>query len=281
MSRYVCILFILLFLPGCEDTNVLVATDAALDAITAITLNDEQVSALARQAATVADGKNQVAPPDNPYAARLQRLVAGYSQRDGRIFNYKVYLTKEVNAFAMADGTVRVYSGLMDLMGDEELLFVIGHEMGHVVLNHSKEKVRLAYGSSAIRKGLASQDNEIGQIARSVLGDLVEQLTNAQFSQHEEREADRYGAAFLQAEGHELAGAVSALNKLAELARQHTFLSSHPDPGARAKKLLEGETGSAEERESLAATLLGYGKALLVGLLNVLGVVLEWLLSFI
>ena len=37
----------------------------------------------------------------------------------------------------MADGTIRVYSGLMDLMTDDELLFVIGHEMGHVAVSYT------------------------------------------------------------------------------------------------------------------------------------------------
>ena len=55
----------------------------------------------------------------------------------------------------MANGTIRVFTGLMDLMNDEELLFVIGHEMGHVVRNHSRKKVALAYSTSALRKGLA------------------------------------------------------------------------------------------------------------------------------
>ena len=35
-----------------------------------------------------------------------------------------------LNAFACADGSVRVFSSLMDIMTDEELLGVIGHEVG-------------------------------------------------------------------------------------------------------------------------------------------------------
>jgi putative metalloprotease len=35
-----------------------------------------------------------------------------------------------VNAFATADGTIRIYSGLMEMMTDDELIFVIGHEIG-------------------------------------------------------------------------------------------------------------------------------------------------------
>ena len=34
----------------------------------------------------------------------------------------------------MANGTVRVYAGLLDAMTDDEVRFVIGHEVGHVKL---------------------------------------------------------------------------------------------------------------------------------------------------
>jgi metalloprotease len=258
-----------------------VMTDAASDAVTAITLTDENVKNLAQGAAQVSDSKHIVAPIGNPYDTRLRRLIADFSERDGNTFNFKVYLTKEVNAFAMADGTIRVYSGLLDLMNDEELLFIIGHEMGHVVKKHSRKKVVLAYASSALKKGLASQDNEVGQIARSVVGTFAEQLANAQFSQHEERQADQYGAAFLQGEGHDPSAAVSALNKLTVLAKRHTFLSSHPDPESRAKRLLLGDKNESDDQKSLYERLLEYGKTILAGLFNLVRTFLNWIFSVI
>ncbi len=38
-------------------------------------------------------------------------------------------MAKDVNAFAMANGCIRVYSGLMDMMTDNEVEAVIGHEI--------------------------------------------------------------------------------------------------------------------------------------------------------
>lgn len=252
------ILMALFFSSSCEDTNVLMMTEAGLDAVSAVTLSDEDVRRIAQQAAASSDEKNTVAGSSSSYEKRLRKLTRGHERRDGRHFNYKVYLTQDINAFAMADGTIRVYSGLMDLMNDEELLFVIGHEMGHVVKDHSRKKVVLAYASSAVRKGLASQENEIGQIARSVLGDLAERLANAQFSQHEEREADTYGALFLVEEGGAIDSAVSALHKLEKLARQHTFLSSHPDPAKRAERIASGQyLKDDDEQTSLIDKLIG------------------------
>ncbi len=156
---------------------------------------------------------------------------------DGYVFDYRVYLSPKVNAFAMADGTIRIYSGLMDMLDDRELLFVIGHEMGHVVEKHIKKKIMLAYAGRAVRKAIASQQNEAGQIARSGLGALAEMLINAQFSQQEEREADDYGVLYLKTRGHDEGPAISALTKLATLGSRHSFLSSHPAPEARAHRM--------------------------------------------
>ncbi len=279
MKHYLLIFLSVMLLSSCEDTNILTLTDAASDAVNAITLTDENVIQLALQASLEADNKHTVAPPSNQYNIRLQRLVSGYSNRDGHRFNFKVYLTKEINAFAMADGTVRVYSGLMDIMNDEELLFIIGHEMGHVVKKHSRRKVVLAYASSAIRKGLASQQNEVGQIAGSVIGAFAYQLTNAQFSQHEERQADTYGVQFLETEGYGKENAVSALNKLADLANRHTFLSSHPDPAKRAKRVEDGSYQNDEQDKSILAILFDYTKSIIVVVVNIVLSLIKWILS--
>lgn len=231
------ILFFSLFFAGCDDTNFSVATDAGIDAVKAITLSDKNVTALAIEASRQSDMQHKTAPLSNPYGKRLFKLVGKNHSSDGYDFNFKVYLSPTVNAFAMADGTIRIYSGLMDMMNDRELLFVVGHEMGHVIKKHIKKKIRMAYAGRAVRKGIASQENIVGDIARSSLGGLIESLANAQFSQQEEKEADDFGIAYLREKGHNAQSAVSALKKLATLGNSHSFLSSHPAPEARAERL--------------------------------------------
>lgn len=231
------LLFPALFLVGCEQTDILLATEAGVDAVKAITLSDAQVEKIAAQASQETDSQHRVAPAENKYASRLERLVGQHKEEDGISFNYKVYLDPTINAFAMADGTIRIYSGLMDMMDDGELRFVVGHEMGHVTKKHIKKKLLLAYAGQAVRKGVASQQNAAGDIARSGLGGLAETLLNAQFSQQEEREADDYGLQFMQKKNYQPDKAISALKKLATLGNGHSFLSSHPAPGVRAERL--------------------------------------------
>jgi putative metalloprotease len=194
-ALWVCFVFML---SGCENTDVMTATDAGLDAVKALTLSNQEVQKIALKSAQLADKQHGVAPADNKYAKKLNALVAQQFQEGNLKFNYAVYISPEVNAFAMADGTIRVYSGLMDMLNDGELRFVIGHEMGHVSKNHIKKKIQLAYGARAVRKAVSSQNSAAGDVARSVVGGLAESLMNAQFSQLEEKEADDYGLVFLR-----------------------------------------------------------------------------------
>jgi putative metalloprotease len=237
---------------GCENTDIRLATEAGVEAYKAVTLSDEAVAELSRQSAEYMDNEHIIAPAGNEYAIRLQSLVGDHYEQDDFTFNYRVYLKDDVNAFALADGTIRLYSGLMDMMDDGELRFVIGHEMGHIVKQHTRNKLRLAYAASAIRKGIASQNNMIASIASSQLGGFVEMLTGAQFSQLEEKVADDYGLSFLKKKGYAPEKAVSALKKLATLGSNHSFLSSHPDPEERAERLslqIQGKERSIAEAQ--------------------------------
>lgn len=257
---------VLLLCTSCEDTDITLVAGAGVDAIKAVTLSDTKVIQLANEATVHVDRSRKVAPPESPYAQRLNKLVGEHLTEGKHSFNYKVYLSPEINAFAMANGTIRVNSGLMDMMDNGELRFIIGHEMGHVVKRHIKKKMMLAYGGSALRKAIASQDSLAGNISRSVLGDFAETLVNAQFSQQEEREADDYGLQFLFQKGYEKQAAVSALKKLATLGKNHSFLSSHPAPDLRAVRLekqLNGETVNPsptllQEALSMAKRLWGW-----------------------
>jgi putative metalloprotease len=252
MLRLLVILFCFVFISGCDNTDVLTAIDGGKDAVKAVTLSDKDVLAISSRSADILDRKNRLAPPDNEYSIRLNRIINQKLQDGDVVFNYGVYMSPEVNAFAMADGSIRIYGGLMDMLTDGELRFVIGHEMGHVMKRHIREKIRLAYAASAVRKGVASQNNAAGEIARSVFGGFAESLINAQFSQLEEKEADDYGLLFLKKKDFEPRDAVSALKKLAGLGKGHSFLSSHLGPDKRAERLqaqLEGRALSIEENK--------------------------------
>ena len=282
--RIITLVFLCLFAlgtAGCENTDMMLATDAGIDAVKAVALTDKAVQQMALKSSAYADSKKRVAPSTSKYARRLKRLVGDHYQEGDLTFNYKVYLAQEVNAFAMADGTIRLYSGLMDMFSDDELRFVIGHEMGHVALKHIHKKLRLAYASSAVRKAVAATDSRAGEIARSELGGFVQVLMGAQFSQLEEKEADDYSLTFMKEKGYAPQAAVSALKKLASLGNKHSFLSSHPAPGKRAERLqaqLEGKDVGVEEKKK---GVWAKAVAIIVFVVNLLVGILRWLVGLL
>ncbi len=117
--------------------------EAIKKATTAATLSDADIMEYTREAVQWMDENNPVADPKtDKYGMRLQKLVSGLDNYDGLNLNYKVYLVRDVNAFATADGSVRVFAGLMDIMEDDQLMSVIGHEIGHVKNEHSKKQMK-------------------------------------------------------------------------------------------------------------------------------------------
>ena len=103
---------------------------------------------------------------------RLNRLTQGLTSVEGIPLNFKVYYVTDVNAFACPDGSVRVFSSLMDAMTDEELLGVIGHELGHVAHKDSKKGFRTALLTSALKDGIASTNGAAAALSESQLGSL-------------------------------------------------------------------------------------------------------------
>lgn len=118
---------------GGRKINTSKLLSAGKDVAQAVTLSDKDIADLSREAVTWMDENNPVAPDSSEYVQRLKRLTEGITDADGLPLNFKVYLVTDVNAFACGDGSIRVFSSLMDLMDDDQLMAIIGHEIGHVV----------------------------------------------------------------------------------------------------------------------------------------------------
>ena len=172
-------------------------------AVKAATLSDAEVRQVADQACAESDQQNRIAPANSKYGQRLDKIAKALGdQIDGVPVNYKVYLTEEVNAWAMANGCIRVYSGLMELMSDNEIEGVLGHEMGHVALGHTRKAAQTAYAAAAVRGAAgASKSGALAALSGSQLGELTESLVNAQFSQSQESDADDFSYELLKKRG--------------------------------------------------------------------------------
>ena len=226
------------------------ALGAVQKGVASFTLSNEDAAKLSKAAVEQMDAQHEVAGPNDPYAIRLNRLFGKHTSGEGYTLNYKVYKLKEVNAFATADGSVRVYSGLMDIMDDNELLAVIGHEIGHVANNDSRDAMRAAYQKEALIDGISSQSATVASVTDSQLGKIGSALIDSKHSRKQESEADLFAYEFLKKNGYNVNAAESAFRILAKMSEgtQASFIdkmmSSHPDSKKRAddsKKRAEKE----------------------------------------
>jgi len=245
MKRFLPLLLAATLSCGCSTLNKINwdyghLASAGMKAATAASITDEQVAELCRQSVAYTDSQTPMA--DAKYQQRLQKLMGGVGAVEGKPLNFKVYRSNEVNACAYGDGSVRVNSALMDLMDDDELFAVIGHELGHVANKDSMKAMKRAYLGSAAREAIYAAGG-YGQLAGTVLGDISEAYVNAQFSQSQESKADEYGFHFSVANGRDPYGMARSLEKLNNLAggTQSSTLakmfSSHPDSAKRAAKM--------------------------------------------
>lgn len=217
--------------------------EGGMELVQSFTISDSQVKQYVSQFVASSDSKNQVAAADSPYTTRLKRITSGIASVDGQPLNFKVYMTKEINAFACADGSVRVYSGLMDAMTDDEVLGVIGHEIGHVAHKDTKNAMKSALRTSALRHGISSAGGMVATLSDSMLGDLGEAILNAKYSQKQESNADDYAYSFLKKAGRNPLALAAAFTKLQSLESSsssnlvQSLFSSHPDTAKRIKNI--------------------------------------------
>lgn len=245
MKRFLPLLLAAVLACGCSTLSNINwdygrLASAGAKAVTAASISDEQVAELCRQSVAYTDAQTPLA--DAKYQQRLQKLMSGIGAVDGKVLNFKVYQSNEVNACAYGDGSVRVNSALMDLMDDDELFAVIGHELGHVVNKDSMKAMKRAYLGSAAREAIYAAGG-YGQLAGTILGDISEAYVNAQFSQAQETRADDFGFQFSVQQGRDpysMCRSLEKLNNLSGGGQSSTLakmFSSHPDSAKRAARM--------------------------------------------
>lgn len=119
-------------------------------------------------------------------------------------FQWYVVENKEANAFALANGTVVVNSGLLDVLDNEaQLAAVLGHEMAHATQEHTWRQLQF---HKTERTGLAIAAALASAYGKYNLSDALT-LTQAAiqngYSRNLENQADRVGLEYMTAAGYD------------------------------------------------------------------------------
>lgn len=244
MKKKLIVLGILFAAFGFTKMNAQILSDKTMGAlgkgVSGFTFSDADAAALAKESIAEMDANNPVAAATDGYSIRLNRLFGKHTSSEGVTLNYKVYLVKDINAFACADGSVRVFAGLMDIMDDNELLAVIGHEIGHVVNHDTRDAIKAAYKKEALLDAASSQSGKIETLTGSQLGKIGSAMIDSKHSRKQESQADTFSYDFMKKNGYDVNAVESAfriLQNLSESAESSfitKMMSSHPDSGKRA-----------------------------------------------
>lgn len=189
------------------------------------------------------------------YADRLEKIKADIIMPEGLDIEILLYerLDLDIQVYDVADqhifgcphGSIRLMAGLMDMLTDDEILGVIGHEIGHLAHSDTQYAFKKALSTPALEGAVGSTHLPVAKLTDPKLGVLGEALANAQFSQEEEYAADDYGYELLKQRGKDAGAMASALRKIQQLqddsnldrSKVKQLFPTHPESGKRAERL--------------------------------------------
>ena len=179
-------------------------------------------------------------------AARLKPVIDMPNAK----WEFVVFEDKTPNAFALPGGKVGIHSGLFQITrNDAALAAVLGHEIAHVVLNHSQQRVNQATGialgtivlDQMMRKqGATDSSRAATATGAAAVGSLGVMLPN---SRKAEYEADKLGALYMARAGYNPEEAVALWKRFSAWREREKkregpeFLRTHPVDSNRIKAL--------------------------------------------
>lgn len=171
----------------------------------------------------------------------FEGLVAAIGDVQGYRLEFRSGGELGANALALPSGIIVMTDELIDMAErDEELLAVLAHEIGHVEMRHGLRSVYQGTGVFFLVSVVLGNVTS----ATSVAASLPAVLLDSGYSRRFEREADRFAAKYLLAEGLGTVPLQSILTQLEASqggSGEAGFLSSHPSTNRRLELLKQLE----------------------------------------
>ncbi|GAD91103.1 peptidase M48 family protein [Vibrio halioticoli NBRC 102217] len=214
-----------------------------------VLFSDTQMSSLGQQ--SFSETKNELPISKdtkiNAYVQCVTNAILDYVPIQGSFSQWEVVVfdSPQVNAFALPGGKIGVYTGLLDVaVNQDQLATVIGHEIAHVLADHSNERMSHAHiantGLQISNIALASQDyrNEI----MALMGVGVQYGVLLPYGRTQESEADVVGLELMAKAGFDPYQSVELWKNMAKASGgSHTpeLLSTHPSHDTRINELTD------------------------------------------
>lgn len=143
-------------------------------------------------------------------------------EKEKRDFKFKVLDDDMVNAFALSDGHMYYFRGLVELTKtDDQLAGVIGHELTHVVHKHSKKMASesLPWMLGGIALAVVS-----GETAAVLAGEMFAQAHAEAYGRKAEEDADQYGLQLMIRAGYDPIGMLQFFSFIKEEEKRNPHL---------------------------------------------------------
>lgn len=148
------------------------------------------------------------------------------------------------NAFALPGGFMGVHSGLLNVAENQhQLAAVIGHEIGHVLAQHSNERVSMQFATSTglqLLQALSGEPSEEKAMLFGLLGVGSQVGIALPFSRKHEAEADIIGLELMAKAGFDPRQSVNLwenMNRASGGKAPPEFMSTHPSGETRIRGL--------------------------------------------
>ena len=154
-----------------------------------------------------------------------------------------VFKDDTANAFALPGGKIGVHTGLLNVAkNQEQLAAVIGHEVAHVLADHSNERASQSFvleqGMNFIQE-IMNPQSQIGQALMGVLGLGAQFGVILPYGRIQESEADEMGLYFMAQAGFDPKESIKLWQNMSQQGGEKPpeFLSTHPSDETRMARL--------------------------------------------
>ena len=174
----------------------------------------------------------------NGYVSCVARAIIA-ELPEQRTWEVQVFKDDSANAFALPGGKIGVHTGLLKVADNQDqLAAVIGHEVGHVLAQHSNERMSIQYATQTgtqLVAALAGGDSAEKQTLMGLLGVGAQYGVQLPFSRKHEAEADVIGLDLMAEAGFDPRASVDLWRNMAANSggSPPEFLSTHPSNQTR------------------------------------------------